>query len=78
MVLAKELEEVTVELGDKVRILKVDCDEEEDLAAQLQIRGLPTLIFISPDKTKPALRTEGMLPAEQIKEIIENELQGSG
>ena len=38
-------------------------------------RGLPTLVFISPDKDKPALRTEGMLPAEQIKEIIKNELQ---
>ena len=38
-------------------------------------RGLPTLVFISPDKTKPALRTEGMLPADQIKEIIINELQ---
>lgn len=37
--------------------------------------GLPTLVFISPDKEKPALRTEGMLPAEQIKEIIKNELQ---
>lgn len=32
-------------------------------------------MFISPDKTKPALRTEGLLPAEQIKEIVVNELQ---
>lgn len=38
VMLAKELEAVGEELGDSVRILKVDCDEEEDLALQLQIR----------------------------------------
>ena len=74
VMLSKELDVVGEEMGDKVRILKVDCDEEEQLAAQLQIRGLPTMVFISADKSKPALRTEGILPAAQIKEIIINEL----
>lgn len=36
--LAKELEAVAADMGDAVKILKVDCDEEEDLAQQLQIR----------------------------------------
>lgn len=40
--LARELEQVGEELGDSVRILKVDCDEEEDLAQQLQIRRAGT------------------------------------
>jgi hypothetical protein len=29
-----------------------------------QIHGLPTLIFIGMDASKPALRTEGLLPAQ--------------
>lgn len=38
LMLAKELEAVAADMGDAVKILKVDCDEEEDLAQQLQIR----------------------------------------
>ena len=54
--------------------VKVDTDEETDLATQLQIQGLPTLVFVSADQSKPALRTEGMLPAETVVSVIENEL----
>ena len=72
--LASELEKVKEELGDAVRIVKVDTDKEEELSSQLQIQGLPTLVFVGTDKTKPALRTEGMLPAEMVKNIISNEL----
>jgi len=41
---------------------------------RLQIQGLPTLIFISADASKSALRTEGLLPADTIKNIVQNEL----
>ena len=43
----------------QVRVVKVDTDEEAELASQLQIRGLPTLVFVGTDTEKPALRTEG-------------------
>jgi hypothetical protein len=32
------------------------------------------MVFVSDDKTKNAIRTEGLLSADQIKEIIEKEL----
>ena len=54
--------------------MKVDTDEEAALSTQLQIQGLPTLVFVGTDTEKPALRTEGMLPAEMVKSIIANEL----
>ena len=72
--MSSELEKVQEQLGDKVRCVKVDTDEETDLATQLQIQGLPTLVFVSADQSKPALRTEGMLPAETVVSVIENEL----
>ena len=40
----------------------------------VQIQGLPTMVFVGTDPNKPALRTEGLLPANVIKEIFENEL----
>lgn len=39
-----------------------------------QIQGLPTMVFVGTDATKPALRTEGLLPAETIKQIVADEL----
>jgi hypothetical protein len=39
-----------------------------------QIQGLPTMVFVGTDTTKPALRTEGLLPAETIKQIVADEI----
>lgn len=78
VLLAKELETVAEELGpDKVQILKIDTDQNPEISSQLQIQGLPTMVFVGMDKTKPALRTEGLLPAKTIKEIVENELSAA-
>lgn len=70
VMLAKELEQVAEQLGDAVKIVKVDVDENSQLASALRIEGLPTIIFIPKDNEKPALRTEGLLPAQQIIEIV--------
>jgi len=75
VLLQKELEQVAETMGDKVVILKIDCDENESISNALQIQGLPTLIFVGMDPSKPALRTEGLLPAQSIIDIIETELQ---
>ena len=40
----------------------------------LQIQGLPTMVFVGLDKSKPALRTEGLLPANTIMDIIKTQL----
>jgi hypothetical protein len=40
-----------------------------------QIAGLPTMIFIGTDDSKPALRSEGLMTAETIKNILRKDLQ---
>ena len=35
-----------------------------------QIKGLPTIIIVPSDSSKPAFRTEGLLPAHKIISII--------
>jgi len=76
VLMSAELEKVQKELGaDKVRCIKVDTDEETELASQLAIEGLPTLVFVSKNAASPALRTEGMIPAEAVINIIQQQLQ---
>jgi len=74
VLLAKELEQVAEEMGEKIKIIKIDCDENEAISGALQIQGLPTLIFVGMDPQKPALRTEGLLPAQAIIDIVQKEL----
>jgi thioredoxin len=76
VLMSAELEKVKEQLGEAVRCIKVDTDEETELATQLGIEGLPTVVFVSKDAASPALRTEGMIPAETVISIIENQLQG--
>eukprot|EP01024_Parvocaulis_polyphysoides_P035765 TRINITY_DN31796_c0_g2_i1.p1 TRINITY_DN31796_c0_g2~~TRINITY_DN31796_c0_g2_i1.p1 ORF type:complete len:169 (-),score=16.45 TRINITY_DN31796_c0_g2_i1:335-841(-) len=75
LVLADELKKVAKRVGKDVRIVKVDADKETKLATELQIYGLPTLIFVGMDSSKPALRYEGLLTAEDIVKVVQNELQ---
>ncbi|MCO5614056.1 hypothetical protein L7F22_068337 [Adiantum nelumboides] len=74
ILLSQELDKLAAEYGEMVKFLKVDTDEEHELASELKIQGLPTLVFVSKDVGKNAIRTEGLLAADVIRNIIENEL----
>ncbi|KAJ6847530.1 thioredoxin-like protein CITRX1, chloroplastic [Iris pallida] len=74
ILMAQELEMLAVEYEKNALFLKVDTDDEYEFARDMQVRGLPTLYFISPDPNKDAIRTEGLVPPEMIKDIIDNEL----
>jgi len=43
--IAPVLDELAVELGDRVKIGKVNIDDHQDLAAQYGIRAIPTLLI---------------------------------
>ena len=67
--MAPQLEQVAAELGDSVRILKVDSDEEPEVADTLRIQGLPTLLFIQ--DTSVVMRAEGALMADELRKLID-------
>jgi len=46
------LEKTKAQLGDQVRIIKVDVDKNPQVAAQYQVRGVPTLIAFKSGKIK--------------------------
>ena len=39
------LDELKAELGDRVRILKIDVDQNTDLAVQMKVMGVPTFMI---------------------------------
>ena len=68
--MAPQLEKVAAEYGDKCRFLKIDSDEEPEVASVLKINGLPTILFIN-DMSVVA-RAEGMLMAKELQELTDH------
>lgn len=57
------------ELGESIRIIKVDVDKYGDTAAQHHIQSVPTLILF---RNGEALwRQSGAMPKSQLKQIVE-------
>ena len=63
------LEEVAKEIGDKAKIVKVNVDENGELAQQYGIRGIPTMIFFKGGEAAKTL--VGLQPKEEIKKSLE-------
>ncbi|KAL1292175.1 hypothetical protein HN51_060599 [Arachis hypogaea] len=74
ILMAQELEMLAVEYEKNAMIVKVDTDDEYEFARDMQVRGLPTVFFISPDPNKDAIRTEGLVPIQMMRDIIDNEM----
>lgn len=63
------VEELEQELGDAVKIFKVDVDSEHELASKYGIRGIPTMIFFEKGQVKSTL--VGLQSKEEIKKHLE-------
>lgn len=64
------LREVKDSLGDRVSIIKIDVDKNQQIASQYQVRGVPTMILFQ--NGKQLWRQSGVLTKEDIiKTIIE-------
>ena len=62
------LEEVKAELGDAVKIIKIDVDKNQQLAAKYQVRGVPTMIVFKDGEQK--WRQSGVLQKDDIVNVI--------
>ena len=39
------LDQLKTDLGDSIRILKIDVDKNQDVAEKFKVRGVPTFVF---------------------------------
>lgn len=62
------LKEVKDELGDTVRIVKIDVDKNQHLANKYQVRGVPTMLLFK--NGKQLWRKSGALPKHEVLEAI--------
>jgi len=62
------LKEVKEELGDKVKIVKIDVDKNQPLATKYQVRGVPTMILFK--NGEQLWRQSGVLSKDEIKQKI--------
>ncbi len=63
------LEEVANEIGEKAKVVKVNVDDNGDIAQNFGIRGIPTMIFF---KNGQAVKTlVGVQPKAEIKKSLE-------
>ncbi|KAL8168396.1 hypothetical protein V2J09_009895 [Rumex salicifolius] len=74
ILMAQQLEMLAVEYESSALIVKVNTDDEFEFARDMQVRGLPTLYFVSPDSNKDAIRTEGLIPIQMMRDIIDSEM----
>lgn len=63
------LEELHAQIGDSARIIKIDVDQNEALAAQYNVRSVPTLIIFKDGELK--WREAGVHSAADLKKELE-------
>ncbi len=66
--LAPILKEVKANLGEHISIIKIDVDKNQAVAAQYQVRGVPTMILFQ--NGKQLWRQSGVLSKEDLIKVI--------
>ena len=66
------LEEISEELGDKIKIYKIDVDENEKLTRSFGIMSIPTMIFFK--NGTQVQKQVGLLNKDSIIDIIKKYL----
>ncbi|MBE0391564.1 MULTISPECIES: thioredoxin [unclassified Flavobacterium] len=66
--LAPVLKEVKDNLEERISIIKIDVDKNQQLASQYQVRGVPTMILFQ--NGKQLWRQSGVLQKKDIINVI--------
>lgn len=67
------LEQLALEWEGKLKIVKVDADDAEDLVETYQVQGLPTFALFLDGRV--AATFAGAVPKERLKQFVSKELQ---
>lgn len=70
--MAPELERFAQNNSDKLRVIKIDIDRNQQAAQQYNIQGVPTLILFREGKV--LWRQSGAMNAQQISDAVKSHL----
>ena len=70
--LTPTLEELSKEYEGKLKIYKIDTEDQQEISNKFKIRSIPSVLFLS-KKSQPQMKV-GVLPKTKYKEIIEDTL----
>ena len=62
------LDQVKKELGDKVKILKIDVDKNQTLASAYSVKGVPTIMVFK--QGKQVWRESGVRQASELVQVL--------
>jgi thioredoxin 1 len=62
------LDQVKKELGDKVKILKIDVDKNQALASAYSVKGVPTIMVFK--QGKQVWRESGVRQASELVQVL--------
>lgn len=69
---APVLKEVKSDIGDSIRILKIDVDKSPAIAQQYQVSSIPTLILFR--NGQPIWRQTGVASKTQLVDVIKQHI----
>lgn len=64
------LAEVAAELGDRVRVIKIDVDQNQEIAGRYQIQSVPTLMIFKNGEIK--YKQSGVHTKQQLMNTLVN------
>jgi thioredoxin 1 len=67
---APVLKEVASEFGDRIRVIKIDVDQNNEIAGRYQIRSVPTLMIFQHGEIK--YKQSGVHSKTQLLNVINN------
>ena len=62
------LKEVAAELGDRVRVIKIDVDQNPEVAGRYQIQSVPTLMIFKNGEIK--YKQSGVHTKQQLMNVL--------
>jgi thioredoxin 1 len=69
LALTPVIDDLAEEYSDKIKICKLNVDENQKTAMQYGIKGIPTILIFKNGKV--AEQSVGLVPKEQLKELID-------
>jgi thioredoxin 1 len=66
--LAPNLKAMKDQLGEEIKVIKIDVDKNPSVAAQYQVRGVPTILLFK--NGEQVWRQSGVLQTPQLLEVV--------